>query len=151
MRNVIAALALTFLLSCTVRSDVLDVSNGTNFEGLTDYEKSQFAWSAIDVTLTNDTAQAIRRWQLYVHLRLFRCDEPQNGYPAPAYFNTELLEYRMLENDGGKPVTLTFLVPKHVLEREKFECAVLEGAGYSPASMRSQTLKLPALTSSDFR
>ncbi|WP_226698885.1 hypothetical protein [Qipengyuania gaetbuli] len=150
MRNLISALALIFLVGCTIQGDVLDVSNGKEFGGLTDYEKSQFAWAAIDVALPSDTAQAISRWELYVHLRLFRCDDPEDDYPAPAHLKTGLLTHQMLEN-VGEPVTLTFFVPQHVIEREKFECAALDAAGYWPVSMRSETVRLPVLTFSDFR
>ena len=122
---------------------MLDVSSGDDFEGLTNYEKSQFAWAAIDVVLSNDTARAISRWELYVHLRLFRCDDPEDDYPAAAYLKTGLLTHQVLEN-VGEPVTLTFFVPQHVIEREKFDCAALDAAGYSPVSMRSETVRLPA-------
>ena len=151
MKNLILVIALIFLAGCTNRADVLDVSNGSNFDGLSDYQKSQFAWAAIDVALPSETAQAISRWELNVHLRLFRCQEPQDYYPAFAYFNDTLLRHHMLEKSWADPVTLTFFVPQDTFEREKYKCAALEAAGYSPLSMRSEVLKLPALTFSDFR
>lgn len=123
MRNAISALALIFLIGCTARGDVLDISNGENFDALTDYQKSQFAWAAIDVAVTDETARMISRWELYVHLRLFRCNDPQDDYPAPANFKNSLLSHQMLEKTGSEPVTLTFFVPQHVFEREKYGCA----------------------------
>lgn len=145
-------LALLALAGCTRPVEVSPISSSTDYSGLADYERSQFDWAAVEVSLPASVARSIRRWELgSTHLNLFRCNEPDDRYPAPATLAGDLFDYRNIPHPVGDGVTLTFYVPKHVQENGRYDCAALDARGYSPVFLRSQTLRLPPLKFASFK
>lgn len=58
----------------------------------------------------------------------------------------EVFDYEALREPLSETGTLNFYVPKHVQQRERYGCAVLDARGYFPLLFRSQTMRLPKLS-----
>ena len=146
MRGIFIA-GLLLLAGCTKQVEVTSIHAGKDYSGLSDYERQQFDWAAIDVDISPSVARWFRRAQSSnVSLYLFRCRDPGNFYPADARLRGKLFNYEALREPLNAPVTLTFYVPRHVQERERYGCAALDARGYSPVFFHSQTMRLPALS-----
>ncbi len=146
-------LAFALLLAgCTRQIEVSAIEAGSDYRGLTEYERQEFDWAAIDVAVSADVARSFRRAESSnVTLHLFRCDEPGDAYPAHATMAGELFDSDALPEPLGDRVTLTFYLPMHVHQRERYECAALDARGYWPEFFRSQTIRLPELRFVSFR
>ena len=141
-----------FVAACTRQVDVSALESGTDYSGLSAYERQQFDWAALDVAVSPEVARSLRRWELNnVSLHLFRCNEPDDYYPADARLDGKLFDYQELEKSPAKPVTLTFYVPKHVQRRERYGCAAFDARGYSPVFLHGRAVRLPELRFVSFR
>lgn len=126
--------------------DVSAIRPSSDYSGLSEYERSQFDWAAVEIDVPKEVARSMRRWELgNVSLDLFRCSEPEDAYPAHATMSGDLFTYLNIAEPVNQGVTLTFYIPKHVQERERYACAVLDARGYSPVFLRSQVVRLPTL------
>jgi hypothetical protein len=126
------------------QAQVDHIACGDDFGGLSDYERQEFEWEAIDVVIPVETARLLKQWQLSnVSLELHRCLDPSDNYPSPARMGDTLFQYQDLPEKPRRPVTLTFYVPTHVQRRENFDCATFDARGYSPVILRSERLRLP--------
>ena len=146
MNAKLACLSVLMLSACAQEVAVAGIAAGDDLSGLSDYERREFEWGAIEVVIPAETAQTLQRWQLSnVSLHLSRCEEPSNYYPADARMNGTFFDPSDLEEQPTRPVTLTFYVPKHVQQREQYGCATLDARGYSPVLLTSQKMRLPAI------
>ena len=118
-----------------------------DFSGLTDYERKQPSnWAAFDVAVPANVARSIRRWRLSnVTLRVFRCNNPGDAYPADARLSGKRLQYEDLREPLPPSTPLTFYVPQESKREEAKVCAALDARGYSPIFLRGQTVRLPPL------
>ncbi len=144
------ALVAALISSCTRDVRVTELAAGSDYRGLshlwTDSEVRQFEWAAIDAAIPASVARSIRRWQLnHVTLRIFRCGEPKDYFPAFASRGGDWFDYDALSEPLPSSVKLTFYLPKHVAEREEYDCAILDARGNSPVFLRGQTMRLPVL------
>lgn len=148
----IFAVGLLVLGGCTKQVQVSAIQAGSDYNGLSDYERGQFDWAAIDVTIPASVARDFRRAQSSnVTLDLFRCDAPADAYPAYATMGGKLFDYDNFKEPLNDTVTLTFYLPRHVQQREQYGCAALDARGYSVVFFRSHTLRLPKLSFVRFR
>lgn len=134
------------LSSCTERVEVSGLKAGDDYSGLTEYEKQEFEWAAIEVDVPPEAARLLRRWELNnVSLNLSRCEEPNSYYPADARRAGTFFTTNSLDEQPAQPITLIFYVPKDVQQRERFGCAILDARGYAPVFLNSQMLRLPPM------
>src|SRR4029453_6361145 len=137
----ILCFALLALAGCTQPVEVPAITSSKDYSGLSDQERSEFDWAAIEVVVPVDVARSMGRWELgNISLDMFRCNEPDDAYPAHATMSGDLFTYQNIPEPVNQGVTLIFYVPKHVQERERYGCAALDARGYSPVFLRSQTL-----------
>ena len=146
MRLRIVCIGLVILSACTRQVEVSAVQPSKDFSGLdANDRKLRLNWAAFDVVVPASVARSIRRWQLSnVTLHVFRCDQPDDAYPAEATLNGKPLHY----DDLREPLSttrLTFYVPQDPERREATACAALDARGYSPVFLRGQTVRLPPL------
>jgi hypothetical protein len=122
------------------------VKPSSDFSGLTDEERQVPHWAAFDVAVPASVARSIRRWQLSnVTLQVFRCNNPNDAYPADARLNGKRLQYKELAEPLSPSTRLTFYVPLEPERQVANVCAALDARGYSPVFLRSQTVRLPPL------
>lgn len=135
------------LSACTRHVEVSAVTPSKDFTGLSDYERKQGSnWVAFDVAVPASVGRSIRRWQLSnVTLQVFRCDNPNDAYPADARLNGKRLQYENLSEPLPPSTRLTFYVPQEPASQPVKACAALDGRGYSPVFLRGQTVRLPPL------
>jgi hypothetical protein len=140
-------IGLLSLSACTRHVKVSAVKPSKDFSGLTDYERKQPAnWAAFDVVVPASVARSIRRWQLSnVTLQVFRCDNPDDAYPADARLNGKRLQYEDLKEPLSPSTRLTFYVPQEPNRQEANVCAALDARGNSPVFLRGQTVRLRRL------
>lgn len=88
--------AVHFVSACTKQVDVSAIEAGKDYSGLSNYERTQFEWAALDVAVSPEVASSLRRWELSnLSLYLFRCEEPDDfsppmlGWPV-SYFVTRI-------------------------------------------------------------
>ena len=142
-----ACLGVLLLSACTRQVEVTAVKPSTDFSGLTKDERQRTVWAAFDVVVPASVARSIRRWELSnVTLNVFRCNHSEDFYPAEAKFNGQALKYDRLTEPLPPSSKLTFYVPQDPGHRETNVCAALDARGYSPVFLRSQTVRLPALS-----
>jgi hypothetical protein len=134
--------AVHFVSACTKQVDVSAIEAGKDYSGLSNYERTQFEWAALDVAVSPEVASSLRRWELSnLSLYLFRCEEPDDFFPADARMAGKLFRYQDLE--PAKPAKLTFYVPKAVQQREGYGCAAFDAKGYSPFFLHGRAVRLP--------
>lgn len=134
------------LAGCTQAVNVPAIKPSADYSGLSEHERSQFDWAAVEMNIPTEVARSMRRWQLgNISLNMFRCDEPKDYYPADARMPGGLFSNLNIPEPLNQGVKVIFYVPKHVQERERYECAALDARGYSPVFLRSQVLRLPTL------
>jgi hypothetical protein len=140
-------LGLLFLSACTRQVEVSAVQPSKDFSGLdTQERKLRPNWAAFDVLVPASVARSIRRWQLSnVTLQVFRCDKPDDAYPAEATLNGKRLRYDDLSEPLSPSTRLTFYVPLDPERREAAACAALDARGYLPVYLRGQTVRLPPM------
>lgn len=118
-----------------------------DFSGLTDDQRHRRNWVAFEVAIPADVARSIRRWELSnVTLHVFRCNKPDDAYPAEARLKGKRLYYADLKEPLPPSVALTFYVPQELGHRETNACAALDARGYSPVFLRGQTIRLPPVS-----
>ena len=144
MRLHLARISMIVLSACTKQVDVSAVKPSKDFSGLTDYERKQRSnWAAFDVDVPASVARSIRRWQLSnVTLQVFRCNNPNDAYPADARFNGKRLQYEELREPLPRSTRVTFYVPQERGREEAKVCAALDARGYLPVFLRGQTVRL---------
>jgi hypothetical protein len=136
------------LSACTRHVEVSAVTPSKDFTGLSDYERKQRSdWAAFDVVIPASVARSIRRWQLSnVTLQVFRCDNPDDAYPADARLNGKPLHYEDLSEPVPPLTRLTFYVPQEPTSQPANACAALDARGYfSPVFLRGQTVRVSPL------
>jgi len=139
-------IGLLLLTACTRQVQVSAVKPSNDFSGLTAEERHR-QWIAFDVDIPASVARSIRRWELSnVTFQVFRCNKPDDYYPAAARLGGEWLEYEDLKEPLPSAVTLTFYVPQDQGHRETNVCGALDARGYSPVFLRGQTVRLPPLS-----
>ena len=140
-------IGLLVLSACTRQVEVSAAKPSNDLGGLSDNERKAWAnWAAFDVVVPESVARSIRRWQLSnVTLKVFRCDNPADAYPADARLDGKPLQYENLKEPLPPSVRLTFYVPLEPEAREASACAALDARGYSPVFLRGQTDRLPPL------
>jgi len=149
-RAVALCLVAVLTPSCTRPVHVTQLLAGNDYRGLWHQyaasEVREFQWAAIDAAVPASVARSMRRWQLNnLTLRIFRCNDPKDFFPAFASRDGDWFNYQALKEPLPSSVTLTFYLPKHVEQRERYDCAALDARGYSPVFLRGQTMRLPAL------
>jgi hypothetical protein len=144
------AVAATLLLSlsgCTSQVEVLAIEESSDLRGLLHYERQQFSWASVDAVLPPNTVRRLRNsGNSNVTLRMFRCSDPEDAYPASAHFDGDFFDPDNLPPSGSDPVRLTFHVPRHVLEAGKYGCAMLDARGFTLFFYKSDVLPLPPIT-----
>lgn len=136
--------AALLVSACTKQVDVSAIEAGNDYSGLSEYERRQFEWAAIDLAIPPEIVSSLRRWELSnVSLYLFRCEKPDDYFPADARIAGKLFRYQDLR--PAKPAKLTFYVPKAVQQRERYACAAFDARGYSPVFLHGRTVRLPQL------
>lgn len=140
-------IGMLVLSACTRQVEVSAVTPSKDFTGLSDYERKQGSnWVAFDVALPASVARSIRRWQLSnVTLRVFRCDNPDDAYPADARLNGKRLRYEDLSEPLPPSTRLNFYVPQEPANHAAKACAALDARGYSPVALSGPTVRLPPL------
>jgi hypothetical protein len=142
----VVCIGMLVLSACTRHVEVV-VRPSKDLSGLTDYEREQATdWVAFDVLVPASVARSIRRWQLSnVTLQVFRCNDPEDNYPADARLNGMQLQYENLREPLPPSTRLTFYVPQEPSRQASKACAALDARGYSPIVLRGQTVALPPL------
>ena len=136
--------AALFVSACTKQVDVSAIEAGKDYSGLSENERKQFEWAAVDVDIPADVVSSLRRWELSnVSLYLFKCEEPADYFPADARMAGKAFRYQDL--NPARPARLTFYVSKAVQERERYACAAFDARGYSPVFLHGRTVRLPQL------
>jgi hypothetical protein len=150
LRAIAICLVSTVTASCTRQVQVTQLTTGADYRGLahqyTDSEVREFQWAAIDAALPDSVARSIRRWQLSnVTLRMFRCNDPKDYFPAPASLDGNWVKSETLKEPLPASVKFTFYLARQVEQRERYDCAEFDARGYSPVALRGQTMRLPVL------
>jgi hypothetical protein len=140
-------IGMLVLSACTRHVEVSAVTPSKDFTGLSEYERKEGpGWLAFDVAVPASVARSMRRWQLSnVTLQVFRCDNPDDAYPADARLNGKRLQYEDLSEPLPPSTRLTFYVPQEPARPPAKACAAFDARGYSPVFLRGQTVRLPPL------
>lgn len=140
-------MGLLILSACTRQVQVSAVKPSKDLSGLTEEERAIPDWAAFEAFLPAKVARSIRQLQLSnVTFSVFRCDKPEDYYPAEVRLNGKRLDYHDLKEPLPPLVKMMFYVPQGPGRPQPSVCAAFDARGYSLVFLRGQTVRLPPLS-----